>query len=110
MDECEETDTIVVIESTTSITMEEFEDTDNQLISFDDIKIEEEVITEMDEIPWEQRYLLEPRDTELRLEMQIILDRTEPCPVCGFKKENRVVTRQQKKLMDTHAGCPVIWQ
>ena len=106
----------IVIDSITSITMKEFEETLNFEVASDylDIVIVEEEITESINEQWEERYpqmITEPRDIEVPLELRIVLDQVlEPCPFCGFEKprENQVDTRQQKSLRLRHEGCLVI--
>ena len=130
----------IVIVSTSSITMQQFEEQNNmgQLMHTDDIKIEIEHVPieaspdtieqmsleetsnivivstssitmqqfeELDTLPW----LLEPRDIELP--MQKTFGQDEKCPFCGFKgQQNRVTTRQQQKLMERHEGCLLMEQ
>ena len=109
----------IVIVSTNSITMQQFEeqDTNNmgQLMHIDDIKIEDVPIggspDTINQMSLEERWLLAPKEIEVQMQMRVILGQVEECPFCGFKgQKNRVITRQQKKMKERHERCLQIKQ
>ena len=93
----------IKIVNTYSVTMEQFEE-------MDEITIEPVEIDDSTEMNFERQELMtsEPRDTNIPMQMRIILEPAEICPFCNFPyKDPAYQTRQYIRHREMHSiGCP----